>query len=120
MKMTPTFKNKQYKIEDFFTLVKDKIEHSQNYDLAFSYSVYSQHEKLKVGDKIFIGDTSDFDDNENEIFPDFVTKNGFEYYCSDENIQDVIEQAMSINSNFDDSELLERLEYYLEKDTFMN
>lgn len=118
--MTSSFKNKLYKIEDFFTLVKDKKERSENYDLAFSYSVYSQNKKLKSGDEIYIGETSDFDEEDQEIFPDYVIKNSFEYYCSDENIQDAIDQATSINPHFDDSELLERLEYYLEKDTFMN
>ena len=118
--MMPTFKNKIYKIEDFLSLVKEKKDRSENYDLAFSYSVYVQDENLKLGNEIYIGDSSDFDELDQEIFPDYVIKNGLEYYCSDENIQDVIDQAMTISSNFDDSELLERLVYYLEKDTFMN
>ncbi len=114
------FKNKHYQIEEFFNLVKNKQERSERYDPSFIYSIYTKTESLELGDQIFVGDTSDLDDNDNEIFPDFVVSNGYEYYCSDENIQDVIDLALRNNPNYSDAELLQRLKYYLEKDTFLD
>ncbi|MDM1298305.1 hypothetical protein HXZ94_07295 [Empedobacter falsenii] len=114
------FKNKHYQIEEFFNLVKNKQERPEHYDPSFIYSIYTKTESLELGDQIYIGDTSNFDDNDNEIFPDFVVNNGYEYYCSDENIQDVIDLALRNNPNYSDAELLQRLKYYLEKDTFLD
>lgn len=114
------FKNKIYVLKDFLELVKCKKERSNTYDVAYCYVVYSKSGDVGLLDDIYIGDPVEVDDDDQEIYPAFLVENGFEYYCSDENIQDVVDYAFDKNKEVKPQFLLESLAYYLEKDTFLN
>lgn len=114
------FKSKVYLLKDFLELVKGKKERSTSYDAAYCYSVYSKSGDVGLLDEVYIGDVVEVDDDDQEICPEFVVENGFEYYCSDENIQDVVDYAFEKNKELSAQFLLDSLVYYIEKDTFLN
>lgn len=113
------FKYKVYALADFLVMVKHQEERSTNYDPTFCYALYSKTDVVALHDEVYIGDPVDFDEDDHEVFPPFVVENDFQYYCSDENIQDVVDHAAAIHSEATNQLLLDSLEYYLAHDTFL-
>ena len=112
------FKNKVYKIEEFINLVKMKEERSTNYDFDYCYAVYAKNDTVKLHDEVFIGNSVDFDENDNEVYPEFAISNGYHYFCSDQNIQDVIDLAVKQNATVSIEKLIDALNYYIDNDDF--
>lgn len=75
------FKNKTYLVQDFLEFVKGKKERSNTYDVTYCYVVYSKSGDVGLLDDLYIGDVIEVDDDDQEIYPDIVVENGFEYYC---------------------------------------
>ena len=112
------FKNKVYKIEDFINLVKEKKERLPNYDFEYCYAVYAKNDNVEIHDEVFIGNSIDFDENDNEVYPEFVITNGFHYFCSDQNIQDVVDLAVRQDADVSNQKLIDALNYYIDNDDF--
>ncbi|MFI8146610.1 hypothetical protein [Acinetobacter sp. ABJ_C5_2] len=113
-----TFKNKVYKIEDFINLVKEKKERLPNYDFDYCYAVYAKDDNVRLHDEVFIGNSVDFDENDNEVYPAFVITNGYHYFCSDQNIQDVVDLALRQDAAVSNEKLIDALNYYIDNDDF--
>ncbi|MDR6372239.1 hypothetical protein J2795_003102 [Chryseobacterium bernardetii] len=114
------FKNQVYSIEEFLELVKSKQDRKASFDPEFNYAVYSSTDEFKSEMKVFIGDPLDIGGNDNEILPDFVFHNKLHYMCSDENIQDVVDLAITQQADVTSSQLIMALNHYLEKDDFLD
>jgi hypothetical protein len=65
----------------------------------------------------------DINDDDEEVYPDFIVKNGFEHFCSGELFEDVIYQAVQQkgekNLTPTMSELVAALDYYIKHDTYL-
>ena len=96
------FKNKVYKIEDFINLVKEKKERLPNYDFEYCYAVYAKNDNVEIHDEVFIGNSIDFD----------------HYFCSDQNIQDVVDLAVRQDADVSNEKLIDALNYYIDNDDF--
>lgn len=114
------FKHKIYLIEDFIQLVKQKIERSEKYDPTFFYAIYAKEDYLFLGQKILVSNTVSVSDDDSEIYPEDVIALRFSYSCSDENIQDVIDLAIQQKPHATNEEIIHALNYYLEKDNFLD
>ncbi|MBP1163368.1 MAG: DUF7716 domain-containing protein [Chryseobacterium culicis] len=113
-------KNQMYCIEEFLELVKRKQDRKESYDPEYNYAVYSSKDEFEPEMKVFIGDPLDIGGNDNEILPDFVYHNKLKYMCSDENIQDVVDLAFRQYAEVSSSQLITALNYYIEKDDFLD
>lgn len=113
------FKNRLYPLQEFLQLVKYKKERAIDYDPTLSYVVYAKNDPLSLQDQVYIAEPIDIDQNDQEIYCDFALENGYSYYCSDENIQDVVDYAFENNPEVEPGFLLKSLQYYLQKDTFL-
>ncbi len=59
---------KTYRIDDFISLVQSKNDRSGKYDKTFRYDVYGgDTSEPRAGRSIFVGDTVQVDDEDNEI-----------------------------------------------------
>ena len=114
------FKHQLYFIEDFIRLVKQKAERSEQYDRSFFYAIYAKEDTFALGQKILVSDTVNVLDDDSEIYPDDVIAHHFSYQCSSENIQDVIDLAIQQKPSATDQELIRALNYYLERDNFLD
>jgi hypothetical protein len=108
--------NTFYTLAEWLNLVKTKQERTLNYSIYWRDNAPDPTEN----DRIIIAAPTIVDDNDNETFPPIVNENGFWYYCSDENIQDVVDVAIDQKPNASDAELLQCLDYYLKRDTFLD
>lgn len=114
------FKNKVYKIEDFINLVKEKKERVPHYNLDYCYDIYIQNNALKLHSEIYVGDSVEVNDDDEEIYPEFAIKNGYHYFCSDQNVQDVVDLALRQNPKVTMEKLIDALNYYLKFDDFID
>lgn len=83
------------------------------------WCVYSVNENPNLDAVCYIDDYPDIDDDDNEIPVSFIEENGLEYYCSDENVIDVVGASLHQKENASVEEMMNALEFYLEKDTFL-
>ncbi|MBC7755124.1 MAG: hypothetical protein H7Z20_00475 [Bdellovibrio sp.] len=108
--------NAFYTLPDLFALVKTKCERDVDYSIYWLDNAPDP----TLQDRVFVAAPVDVDDEDNEAFPQIVNDNGFWYFCSDENIQDVIDVAIDQKPNASDEEQLKCLDYYLKRDTFLD
>ncbi|POA30183.1 MULTISPECIES: hypothetical protein [Pseudomonas] len=59
-------------------------------------------------------------DNDEEIYPDFVIRQGLEFWFSDDLLEDVVMSALQHKPSVTDVELLKAIRYYAEHDCFMS
>ena len=111
----PTIKlGNLYKLPEIFASIAAKTERN------FGYALYwKDQERAATLDDIFlVAEPVEVTDADKEIYPLLAIEKGFWIYCRDELIQDVIDLAIKQKPAVTPAELLECLEYYIEKDDF--
>ncbi|MTH30918.1 hypothetical protein GJV77_13630 [Myroides pelagicus] len=118
--MVTTFKNKTYLLGEFINLVKDKQERAAYYAPSYNYALYAVEAEVTSDLEVYVGNPVEVKDYDEEIFPEYVVEHAMWYFCSDENIQDVVDLAVSRSKNVTVEQLISALDYYLEHDDFMD
>jgi hypothetical protein len=110
--------NTFYTLPELFALVKNRQERAQNYCIYWRDNAPDP----SLTDRLIVAAPSDIDEDDDykETFPSMVNENGYWHYCSDEIVQDVVDLAISQKPNVTDEELLNCLDYYLKRDTFLD
>ncbi|MDR6982171.1 hypothetical protein J2X32_000779 [Rheinheimera pacifica] len=103
-----------------FAVVLDAV--ASNKDSGLSYSLYwkDPDRRAEPSDLFLVGEPVKVTDDDDEIYPVLAQQNGLWIYCSDELIQDVISLAIEQKPSASHTELIECIEYYLQKDTFLD
>lgn len=115
------FKQKIYRIEDFIPLVKSKNDRSEKYDRSFLYDVYGEDTgELQLGQSIFVGDTVQVDDNDEETYPKEVSDRGYAFLYSGENFQAVVDLAFKQKPSATIEEVIDCLNHYSDCDDFLD
>ena len=86
---------------------------------SIGWCVYSAEEDINLDTECYIDDYPNFDDDGNELPLAFVEENGLEFCFSDENILDVVGACLHQKADASVDALMQSLEYYMEKDTFL-
>ena len=86
---------------------------------SIGWCVYSAEEDIDIDTECYIDDYPNFDDDDNELPLAFVEQNGLKFCFSDENILDVVGACLHQKRDASVEELMQSLEYYMEKDTFL-
>jgi hypothetical protein len=114
------FKDKTYRLSEFVDIVKNKQERLEHYNPMYNYALYAIEAEVTCDLTIYVGEPVEVTDSDEEIYPEYATKNDMWYFCSDENIQDVVDLAVSQCPEVNTEQLITALAYYLEHDDFMN
>ncbi|MPV71352.1 hypothetical protein [Burkholderia sp. BE17] len=117
------FKHKTYRIEDFIALAQNKQDRSAQYNRAFLYDVYGDDAVeglLREGQTIFIGDTVQVDDNDEEVYPSEVKERGYVFLYSGENFQAVVDLAYKQKPTASAEEVIRCLNHYAQHDDFLD
>ncbi|MCC9041942.1 hypothetical protein LNQ81_04395 [Myroides sp. M-43] len=114
------FKNKTYQLAEFILLVKDRKERTTEYNPAFHYAIYAVEDEVDEDLAIYVGEPVEVTDNDEEIYPSEVIEQEMWYLCSDEDIQDVVDLAISQKPSATMEELVMALDYYLTIDDFID
>ena len=116
------FKYKTYKIEDFIDIVKRKIDRVEGYDPDYYYNIYGNDEGrgFVPGMQIYVGDTVEVNDDDEEIYPPEVIERKLSSLYSCGTFQDVIDLAMRQNNSVSHEKLIECLNYYSNHDDFLD
>ena len=67
----------------------------------------------------YIAPRPEFDENEEEIFPEYAIENNMDYSIMPELVTDVVINAIDQKRDATEEELLKALNYYLDADTFI-
>ncbi|PBJ12868.1 hypothetical protein [Flavobacterium sp. ACN6] len=116
------FKNKTWILGNFITFVKEKKDRSQNYNIDYYYDIYIPNDNNQLFPEmiVYVGNTVQIGEDDNEIYPVEVIKMNFDFGYSCDNFQDVIDLATSQNPTVSITKLIECLNYYNENDTFLD
>jgi len=83
------------------------------------WCVYSSEEDVFLESICYIDDYPEFDDDDNEIYSEYVLNNNMELIYRDEMIQDVVIACLNQKDDVSLSEIMEALNYYDEYDDFL-
>jgi len=83
------------------------------------WCVYSSENEISAETKCYVDEYPEFDEDDNEIYSDFIRNNNLELLFRDEMIQDVIIASLNQKSNATIEEIIKALLYYEEHDTFL-
>ena len=122
MKENTLEKQVAYKLSDVITIFKNMILENgidnflDNLDLCV-YTIDFVEEA--INDTIcYMDDYPEVDDNDQEIYTDFVTKNKLVMFYSGEQFEDVINNTLYQKSNATIEEFIFALNYYRDNDNF--
>ena len=104
-------------LEEELELLKEKGE--KEFCMDSGWCVYGKSIDLSLKDKCIIDEYPDYDDDDNEIMPDYVNANDYELVYRDEMIQDVIITSYNQKNNCTIQEIYDSLVYYDQHDSFM-
>jgi hypothetical protein len=120
-------KNKSYHIEELIEVVKNKLDRDfdkygkEKYNPGNYYHIYiTKDENLTESSVVYVGETIEVDSDDKEIYPNEVIGNNLESCYSCENFQNVIDLAYEQKNTASTSEFIKCLNYYVEKDTFLD
>ncbi|MGN7812491.1 DUF7716 domain-containing protein [Flavobacterium sp. 22076] len=118
----PDFKNKTWILSDFIKFVQEKKDRSLNYNADYYYDIYgSDNDNLLSPEMtIYVGDTVEVSDDDDEIYPDKVVEMDFWFKYSCDNFQDVIDLATEQNEDVSILKLVECLNHYNKYDDFLD
>lgn len=118
----PDFKNKTWILSDFIKLVQAKKDRSLQYDSSYYYSVYvpDNVDSFSAEMIVYIGDTSEIDDDDNETYPAEVLKMNFWFGYSCDTFQDVVDLATRQNPEVSIAQIVACLNHYSEHDDFLD
>ncbi|WP_229204702.1 hypothetical protein [Duganella sp. CF458] len=108
--------NMFYKIDDLIELVKCKADRED------VYMVYAPNstDDLYPGMVVYVGDVPDFDEDDNEFFPDFVKSLALEVCYMREHFQDVVDLAYKQKPSASIDEFIKCLNHYAAHDDFLD
>lgn len=77
------------------------------------YMVYYKPgtDELKPGTEVFVGDVLDFDEDDNEILPEAVSRQGLEQGYMREHLQDVVDLAIKQKPSASTAEIIQCLNH---------
>lgn len=104
-------------IEKELELFKEKGEKEFLKDSG--WCLYSEDFDLSLDSICIIGDYPDYDEDDNEIIPDYIASKGFELVYRDEAFQDVIITCYNQKNNCSIEEVFNSLMYYDQHDNFL-
>lgn len=116
------FKNKEYQVEDFIALVREKRDRTVGYDKAYLYDVYGDDsdDGFRPGMTIYVGDTVQADDDGEEFYPAQVNDLGYSFLYSGENFQAVVDLAYRQKPTATIEEVVRCLNHYEQYDDFLD
>lgn len=104
-------------IEKELELLKEKGEKEFLKDSG--WCLYSEDFELSLNSLCIIGNYPDYDDDDNEIIPEYISSKGFELVYRDETFQDVIITCYNQKKTCSVEEIFDSLVYYDQHDSFM-
>ena len=122
MKENTLEKQVAYKLSDVITIFKNMILENgiDNFLDNLDLCVYTIDfvEEASNDTICYMDDYPDVDDNDQEIYTDFVTKNKLVMFYSGEQFEDVINNTLYQKSNATIEEFIFALNYYRDNDNF--
>lgn len=114
-------KNVKCTIEDVINSVKEKyLKEGESSFYNNDWYIYVADEELLLTTLCCVTAPPDFDDEtDEEIMPRFAVENGMDCSILPEIFQDVISNALEQKSDVTNKELINALNYYMDKDSFM-
>lgn len=105
----------QITVGQLLQLVRDK------HDEGHRYCVYGRGDSdtADLDSVCFVAAHPELTDDDDEIPPAFVTENSLELWFRDENVQDVVTNALHQETNASDETILAALKHYLARDAFL-
>ena len=81
--------------------------------------IYEADDILTLSTPCCISTRPEFDENEEEIFPEYAIENNMDYSIMPELVTDVVINAIDQKRDATEEELLKALNFYLDADTFI-
>lgn len=104
------------KFNELIELVKAEADKEVSYCV---YGTLQDSNKITLETICFLDGYPEIDDDDEEIFPDFVTNNRLTFLFREELIQDVVKNALSQKLSASNVEILKAITFYNERDSFM-
>ena len=100
----------------------DLIDFLKTQKKTLTYCVYGKgsSDQATLETDCVIDEYSEITDDDEEIFPERITKNNLDFWFTDELLEDVIFNALKQKSSITNDEILNAIKYYNERDSFMN
>lgn len=123
MKENKLEKQVEYKLSDVVTIFSNMIIENGIDNLLddMDYCIYTtDFVEEASGDMLcYLDDYPDVDDNDQEIYTDFIVENNLVMFYSGEQFEDVISNMLSHKMDASIEELIAAINYYREHDAFM-
>lgn len=124
MKENVLEKQVEYKLSDVITIVSNMIIENgiNNFLDDIDFCIYTtDYVEEASGDTIcYLDEYPDIDDNDKEIYTDFVTDRKLVMFYSGEQFEDVIGQMLSQKRDASIEEFISGINYYREHDDFLD
>lgn len=114
-------RNKSIKLSDIINSIR-KLYKSDGETAVYldnGWCVYSSEKEITSESICYVDDYPDFDDDDNEIYSDYIVNNNLSLIFRDEILQDVIIACMNQKNNVTIDEIMEAIFYYEKYDNFL-
>lgn len=101
---------------DLFEIIRAKSDKGVSYCV---YSCLTDTDEAALDTICYLDEYADINDDE-EVFPSFVVKNGLNFLFREELLQDVITNALHQKPSASNQEILEAVKFYNSKDAFIS
>lgn len=106
--------NKTIKITDLIDFLKTQKKN-------LTYCVYGKgsSDQATLETDCVIDEYSEITDDDEEIFPKYITQNNLEFWFTDELLEDVTFNTLKQKASATNEEILKAIKYYNDRDSFM-
>lgn len=106
--------NKTIKIADLIDFLKTQKKN-------LTYCVYGKGSSVQatLDTDCVIDEYSEITDDDEEIFPKYITQNNLEFWFTDELLEDVIFNVLKQKTSATNEEILKAIKHYNERDSFI-
>lgn len=106
--------NKTIKIADLIDFLKTQKKN-------LTYCVYGKGSSVQatLDTDCVIDEYSEITDDDEEIFPKYITQNNLEFWFTDELLEDVTFNVLKQKTSATNEEILKAIKHYNERDSFM-
>lgn len=113
--------NTKCTMKDVLLSIKEKYlrEGQRAVEEDEDWYIYESDDILSLSTPCCIASRPDFDEDDEEIFPEFAIENNMDYSIMPEIVIDVVLNALHQKKDATDEELLKALNYYLDADAFL-
>ena len=84
------------------------------------WCIYAKDETITVETECYVDAYPDYDDDDNEVFSDYIVENHLYMLYRDEMVEDVVMSCIDQKANVSYDEIMEALIYYDQNDSFMD